>query len=366
MPLSDYSATAPPSGSAQDGKPIRRRALTALAVVLSLFAVWLIWKSNADPFAVPLAVGAAALLVAIVYRLEFGIYALLASVMIFEQFQIFGIPDPITGNVPLYENFSNLTALKIPLLHPVWFALLAAAIGAGCLARPAFRWIEPRVPRARWIAAAAGVAAAAAIALVLIVPSLRYRLMGWAGLMNAKPTLNPVELLIFLMLVSWFVRAAISPDWSLRRTPNLWITVLFAGVLALFTLLGLARGGDLKAALWEVRALFYLIAMYVLAVQFIRRPSQVRICIWIVILGVTFKGLQGCYRYFVTLGGSLGGAPAITSHEDAVFMSTMFVLVAALFLTGAWKRKEFAVLAAGFAPTFLTFVLTQRRIAGCV
>jgi len=174
--------------------------------------------------------------------------------------------------------------------------------------------------------------------------------------------MNPVELLLGLMVGIWFLRAMTSRQWELCPIPNLGVAVTFLGMLLFFTAYGLATGGDLKVALWEIRALYYLCAMFFLTPQLIRTRRQIVVCVWILILGVNVKGLQGCWRFFVTLGGSLGDVPAITGHEDALFMSTTFILTLAFLLLDC-RKKQFWALVALFPFTFLTFLVTQRRIA---
>ncbi len=226
----------------------------------------------------------------LVARLELGIYALLASAMLLEQFQIFGIGMPLTAQVPVYLNLSTITGIG-PLV------------------------------------------------------------------------MNPVELILATMIAAWALRAASSREWHLRPIPHLETAALFLAVLLFYTAYGLARGGDFKVALWEIRALYYLCGVFFLATQVVRTERQVRVCLWIIIIGVSIKGMQGCYRFFVELGGSIEGANAITSHEDALFMAVAFTFMGALFLLDDWRRAEFHVLAAAFPTTFLTFILTQRRVA---
>jgi hypothetical protein len=173
--------------------------------------------------------------------------------------------------------------------------------------------------------------------------------------------MNPVEVLLGLMVGLWFVRAVLSRHWTWRPIPNFQVAVLFLGMLVFYTLMGLARGGDLKVALWEIRALYYLCGVYFLTTQLIRTRRQIGICIWISMVMIALKGLQGCWRFFVTLEGHLT-VPAITGHEDALFMTTLFVLMTVLFLQGS-RSKMLWFLMAMFPTTMLTFLLTQRRIA---
>ncbi len=172
---------------------------------------------------------------------------------------------------------------------------------------------------------------------------------------------NPVELLLVMMVGAWFWRATISREWHLHRVPNTGLAVVFLLMLVFFTGFGLARGGDWKAALWEIRALYYLCFVYFIAAQIIRTRRQVQICVWIIIIGVAIKGFQGCWRYFITRGGDLGSLRAILGHEDSLFIVTVLVLLAAYFFLG-YRGREFKFLLATLPSNLLTFVFNQRRI----
>ncbi len=172
---------------------------------------------------------------------------------------------------------------------------------------------------------------------------------------------NPLEVLMVLIVALWFLRAVTSREWHLYPIPNFGIAVLFLCMLIFFTGYGLARGGYWKASLWEIRALYYLCGLYFLTSQIIRSRRQVRICIWILLVMITIKGLQGSWRYFITLHGDLGGIRAITGHEDALFISSVFLLMAGLGFLG-YRGPEFWFSLAFLPATFFTFLLAQRRI----
>ena len=172
---------------------------------------------------------------------------------------------------------------------------------------------------------------------------------------------NPVELLLAVVVGAWFWRAMITREWHLYRIPNMGIAVVFLLMLVFFTGYGLVRGGDWKAALWEIRALYYLCFVYFIASQTIRTRRQVQICVWIILIGVAIKGFQGCWRYFITLNRDLGSLRAILGHEDSLFIVTVFVLLAAYFFLG-YRGREFKFLLATLPSNLLTFIFNQRRI----
>jgi len=164
---------------------------------------------------------------------------------------------------------------------------------------------------------------------------------------------NPVELLLALMGLVWFMRAVTSREWTLRPIPGGWVVLLFGATLTVFVLFGLSRGGVFKVALWEVRALYYLLAMFFISAQVLRTRRQVEVCLWIIVIGLAIKGIQGCWRFFVDLNGHLGEIPAITGHEDALFMTTAFVFLLACF-QGRDRDRLFWVLLMTTPPVFLT------------
>ncbi len=172
---------------------------------------------------------------------------------------------------------------------------------------------------------------------------------------------NPVEVIMVLIIAIWFVRAVSSRQWHLYPIPNFGIAMVFLGMLIFFTVYGLGRGGYWKAALWEIRALYYLCGMYFLTSQIIRDQRQVKVCIWIILVTITIKGLQGCWRFVVTLKGDITGVRAITGHEDALFISSVFVLMACFFFLN-YRGAELKFALAFWPTTFLTFLLAQRRI----
>jgi O-antigen ligase len=138
--------------------------------------------------------------------------------------------------------------------------------------------------------------------------------------------------------------------------------LIFLAAVAFSWAYGLLNGGDFKVSLWEIRALFYMGACYLLAVNLIRSPAQVRVVGWIIVVTIGIKALQGIYRYFIPFHADLTNVYAITGHEDALFFDTLLLLAAAFAIYGGPIRLR--LLTWGLAPfTLFTLMATRRRAA---
>ena len=126
--------------------------------------------------------------------------------------------------------------------------------------------------------------------------------------------------------------------------------------------LGVASGGDVKPALWEVRALGYLLGLAWLVPQLVEQRRDVVLLAAVVTLSFGIKAFQGLYRYVVDLGLQLDLRQTFMAHEDPV----MFVPLFFLFLGLHHYKTELLLrrLLLGATPLmFLALVFTQRRVA---
>jgi hypothetical protein len=172
---------------------------------------------------------------------------------------------------------------------------------------------------------------------------------------------TPFELHFLLLLFLWFVLICARKDYQLRA-PAVWFvaTVFFLWLIALFEY-GLQNKGDLMAALWEVRALFYLGLMVFFVPQIIQTREQVQNVVWVWILGVSFKALEGTYR-FVRQGFGMAGYDAMLNHEDPLFFITLLFLLCGLVLFGV-KSRQRRFLTVMAIPMLIGFYVGNRRAA---
>jgi hypothetical protein len=173
--------------------------------------------------------------------------------------------------------------------------------------------------------------------------------------------LNPLELHLLLLIVVWMFVLSIRKDIGTVRI-RLWaLAIIFYVALIGWTIYGLKRGGEFLVAMWELRALFYLGALYFLVPQIIQTKRQLRGLVWVCIAGITFKALQGCVR-FASLHFSLSGFDTLTNHEDPLFMLSLLVLLFGLVMFNAKDSQRWVLIILLF-PLMMGFYVAQRRAA---
>ncbi len=172
---------------------------------------------------------------------------------------------------------------------------------------------------------------------------------------------NPFELHLFFLFMVWVSHLALQRKLAVRPV-RVWVSALFFFACIAFSFVdGMRSGGDFLVALWEIRALCYFMILFFFVPQIIRTRDQVRNLMWIVAITITIKALEGLIR-FISLGFHFTGLPALTNHEDPVFITTLIVFLFGLLLFGGDRTQKrflqfvFIILCAGFYTA-------QRRAA---
>ncbi len=147
------------------------------------------------------------------------------------------------------------------------------------------------------------------------------------------------ELFMAFVLVVWVVKGVAArrlrfDRGSLMLPLGLYIVMVLVGELH-----GLTTGGDYTLSLWELRGQGYLFVLYVLACNLVRTRAQVNIVIWTIVVGTGLKGVQGVYRYLITLHGSLN-TRELMPHEQSYFFNAFIVLALVFYLYGGPRRLK--------------------------
>jgi hypothetical protein len=180
--------------------------------------------------------------------------------------------------------------------------------------------------------------------------------------LNGALIFSPFELYLAIIFCAWLGGAAMQRQLSFHAGVLLAPTLAFMGTLVIGLLYGLATGGNLNIALWEVRPIFYLPLLLILTSNLLKTRAHVNQLFWVAMVALFIEGVVGSYHYFVTLGMDLSAVQAITEHSAAIHMNTLFVVALAvqLYRASMWKRILLPLMA---MPVLIAYIATQRRAA---
>lgn len=173
---------------------------------------------------------------------------------------------------------------------------------------------------------------------------------------------SPLELYVILTAASWLVRERQQRVRTWRTGRLFSPSVVFAAAILVGLAYGIGTGGDLRIALWEARAVFYLVPLLLLTSSMVETPAQVKGLLWTALAAVWIKGAVGSLYFLVVLRGDLNGVERISEHGAAVHLNVLLVTGVGVLLYETPRLKKILL------PTMVPFVLLgyiamQRRAA---
>ncbi|MBI4493141.1 MAG: O-antigen ligase family protein [Chloroflexi bacterium] len=178
----------------------------------------------------------------------------------------------------------------------------------------------------------------------------------------AGASTSPLELLLLLVFVLWLGQGLAQRRLDFRGGRLLWPMLLFCAALVFGLVRGALGGGNLNVALWEARALFYVVACYFVAANTIRTRRHVRTLTTIGLLATGLFALEGAYRRLALVNtGQLHADPVFAySHETVIFLGALLLLIVAQHVFGAPRWQRLLGVLLGPVAAF-TLLATERR-----
>ncbi len=171
--------------------------------------------------------------------------------------------------------------------------------------------------------------------------------------------MNPLGLQLLLLFMSWLLSVSTRRQNRLQHVFNWGIALIFLLSVAGWLGYGLHEGGIFLRALWEIRALFYFGFLFFLVPQIIQTKKQIKNIVWIAIIIMTIKALQGIQNY-ASLGFTFGNYTCLTNQEDPVFMNvrrTTMIWLMLPMVMGYMTGQRRAAFAGFFVSLFALFIL---------
>lgn len=178
--------------------------------------------------------------------------------------------------------------------------------------------------------------------------------------------MTPAELLMGTALLILMLQRMANRERPLEGGPLFWAIGCYALTVLFGFIYGVGTGGNITAALWEMRAQMYLFPVYLLVFNLVRTENQIKLVFWLFLGAVAIKGILGSWRYLVTLGGDLSKVAVLSdhnsllAHEESLFFALFFVFILVIWLVrGDRSQLRFGLLLS--PPVLLAFLANQRR-----
>jgi hypothetical protein len=139
--------------------------------------------------------------------------------------------------------------------------------------------------------------------------------------------------------------------------------VLFTTLVLVGLAQGLARGGDFRAAMFEVRPLLYIPIVYFLAKTLCEEPAHERRLIWSATVAVFVQTLLSL-NYLLGLDvDRRDDLETLTEHGSSIGMAMVFVFcLTSLMYRGVSGRQRMGLVVMS-VPVIWVFLVSQRRAA---
>lgn len=175
---------------------------------------------------------------------------------------------------------------------------------------------------------------------------------------------RPIGVLVLFVLATLILRRFALRQRILAGGGLIVPFALFILVVALGFAHGLATGGSLKVAVVAVRPLWYIFISYVLAYNLVSRREQVRVLLWVLVIGVGLRALLGLWILLAFYHGQLSRDGRLIGHEDSYFFACFFLVIILLALLGHYRPQLYASLA--ITPLVLIALVANQRRADYV
>lgn len=175
---------------------------------------------------------------------------------------------------------------------------------------------------------------------------------------------RPIGFLVLFVLLVYILRCIALRQRAVGGGPLLWAYLAFLACVALGVVHGLQTGGQFKIIVNEVRPLWYFFLAYLLAYNLMSHQRQIRVVLWILVLGTAVKGIQGTYVVFVVLHGHLSDQNEIMNHEQSFFfVAVMLIIVLSILHT---RDKPLLIAALLSLPCDVIALVANNRRADYV
>lgn len=171
---------------------------------------------------------------------------------------------------------------------------------------------------------------------------------------------NPVELCIVITFVSWLARMwFVERKLEITTGPVFWPALVFIIFITIGLIVGFVRGSNVNVALWEVRAIYCLLALLIFVTNLIETKEQLITLFWFAIIALFLKSIAASIYVATVLNFAIGSVDRIAEHAMSIQFNSIIVLtIAALLFKG---RTSWRIVLPLMLPTLMLGLLGNNR-----
>jgi hypothetical protein len=154
---------------------------------------------------------------------------------------------------------------------------------------------------------------------------------------TAGSGVTPMELLLVVAGVIWALRTVQARERLVHASAIGASLALLALLLTVFLAIGVARHGNLRAAMWEVKPLVYVMVFFALASSMLSTTQRVRQLLWILVVGSGAKATYGLLM-FMSVRNVFPRPEAVLGHEESFFFGVFVIATLGMWTFGVTGR----------------------------
>lgn len=171
------------------------------------------------------------------------------------------------------------------------------------------------------------------------------------------------EIVVALTLASALFRRFHAHQKS-KRGAMAFAILAYTGVVMMGEANGVLTGGDFKISLWELRPLAYVAVLYLLAVNTVSKPWHIRALLWISVVGIAARCLEGVSRFFGMTPDLRAIVEVVLEHDDSMLFAGIVAVLVPVLIWRKYLPKRFVWSLVGITPLVLYVIeINHRRAA---
>jgi O-Antigen ligase len=174
-------------------------------------------------------------------------------------------------------------------------------------------------------------------------------------------TFSPLEIALYLGVTVSCLRRYARTHTLVPRTPLTWPIAIFTLFVFAGFARGILRGGDLRVAILEARAILFIALVFIIVVNECVEPVQHRYAVWAVLTGIVVQSLLSIEYLGRLDAATRDDLDSLNEHGSAIGQNLLIVTLLGIVLLKVKRPAVRWALVIGMVPTLYIYFVAQRR-----